>query len=89
MIMGAGIFFLPAPGPGFLILLIGAMLIAEESFMAARFLDWADLRIRRWIAWSLGVWHRASLPAKLLLALGAVAILAAIVLGAFSLLFLL
>jgi hypothetical protein len=41
-----GLFFLVAPGPGTVLLLIGASLIAEESLLAARALDWAELQLR-------------------------------------------
>jgi hypothetical protein len=44
----AGIFFLAVPGPGIPILAVGLALIAQESAAAARFLDRAELRARRW-----------------------------------------
>jgi len=48
----AGIAMLALPGPGILTILIGAALIAEESMVAARWLDRADLWItRRVLAW--------------------------------------
>ena len=43
-----GIFFLAVPGPGIPILAVGLALIAQESRAAARFLDGAELRLRRW-----------------------------------------
>ena len=86
LIMGVGLFFLPAPGPGTLILFVGALLIAQESFAAARALDWADLRLRRMVAWSLRVWRRSSVEVKLLLVLGAMAVLGTVGLGTFNLL---
>jgi hypothetical protein len=58
--MGAGLFFLLAPGPGLLIFLIGALLVAEESRTIARLLDGADLRLRRLAAWVLAHWRRRS-----------------------------
>lgn len=86
LIMGVGLFFLPAPGPGALILFMGAMLIAQESLAAARALDWADLRLRRMVAWSLRIWRRSSGEVKLLLVLGAMAGLGTVRLGTFNLL---
>ena len=41
-----GIILLPAPGPGALIMLAGATLIAQESLAAARVLDRVELRLR-------------------------------------------
>jgi hypothetical protein len=43
----AGIFFLAFPGPGLLILAAGLALIAQESATLARFLDRAEVRLRR------------------------------------------
>jgi hypothetical protein len=43
-----GLFFLVVPGPGIPILVLGLALIAQESASAARFLDRAELRLRRW-----------------------------------------
>jgi len=60
LIMGAGIFFMLAPGPGVLIFLIGALLVAEESLATARLMDWADLRLQRRVAWILARWRGRS-----------------------------
>ena len=47
LLIAAGIVFLPLPGPGMLIIALGAFLLAEESRAAARALDWIELRVRR------------------------------------------
>jgi hypothetical protein len=47
-VIGAGIFFLPAPGPGMLIIAFGAALIAQESLALARLMDRAELKGREW-----------------------------------------
>ncbi len=60
LIMGAGIFFMLAPGPGVLIFLVGALLVAEESLAAARLMDGADLRLRRLAAWVSARWRGRS-----------------------------
>jgi len=67
LVMAAGLFFLPAPGPGFLILFLGGGLLAQESLRAARALDWAEVRLRKIAGWGLGVWKRSPLPVKVLL----------------------
>jgi len=41
-----GIILIPAPGPGVLIVLAGATLIAQESRAAARVLDRVEVRLR-------------------------------------------
>lgn len=68
LIVAAGIFFLPAPGPGFLIVFLGGGVMAQESRTAARVLDWLELRIRAVTEWALRFWRRASLPARAALA---------------------
>ena len=41
---------LVAPGPGILVLVLGAAMVAQESLPVARFLDAAEVRIRRAIS---------------------------------------
>jgi hypothetical protein len=43
---------LVAPGPGIVVLVIGASLVAQESLQAARLLDRAEVLVRRIIAWA-------------------------------------
>jgi uncharacterized protein (TIGR02611 family) len=69
LIVAAGIFFLPAPGPGFVIIFLGGGIMAQESLVAARLLDWCELRVRRVMNWALGIWRNASLPARAAIAL--------------------
>lgn len=71
LIVAAGIFFLPAPGPGFIIIFLGGGLMAQESKVAARVLDWVELRVRAVIDWALGVWKRATPPARAAIVLAA------------------
>lgn len=85
--MAAGLFFLVAPGPGLLVVFIGAGLIAQESFFAARALDWTEIRIRKLATWALGVWHRSSMAVKILSVLIAVALAGASASAAYMLLF--
>ncbi|HMM68350.1 MAG TPA: PGPGW domain-containing protein [Dokdonella sp.] len=52
VLMLIGVALLVLPGPGILMLLLGAGLIAEESLIAARGLDrielWITRRVQRW-----------------------------------------
>ena len=64
LIVAAGIFFLPAPGPGFVIIFLGGGMMAQESETAAKVLDWSELRVRAVMKWALGVWNHASTPAR-------------------------
>jgi uncharacterized protein (TIGR02611 family) len=85
LIMVVGLIFLPAPGPGTLILLPGAALIARESLFAARLLDWLEVRIRRVIARGLKFWENASLLVKALVVVLALAIVTALAFAAYRL----
>ena len=87
LVMAAGVFFLPAPGPGFLILFIGAGLIAEESLVAARALDWTELRLRRVAMWGLSFWRGASLPMRIALVLAAALLAGGAAYAAYQLMF--
>ena len=49
LIATAGIFFLFAPGPGIIILLLGAVVIARESLLAARAFDWIEIQLRKFV----------------------------------------
>ncbi|HEY0179723.1 MAG TPA: PGPGW domain-containing protein [Dokdonella sp.] len=53
--LAAGVAMLVLPGPGLLVMLLGAGLIAGESLVAARLLDRIDLAVERgverWRAW--------------------------------------
>jgi hypothetical protein len=42
-----GLFFMAVPGPGIPILAVGLALVAQESAVMARFLDRAEVRLRR------------------------------------------
>ena len=64
LIVAAGIFFLPAPGPGFVIIFLGGGLMAQESKHAARVLDWCEKKIRAIVDWALRIWKRATTPAR-------------------------
>jgi hypothetical protein len=45
-----GLVLLPAPGPGFLVLIPGAALLAEESRLVAKALDSAEVKVRALLA---------------------------------------
>ena len=74
VIVAAGIFFLPAPGPGFVIIFLGGGLIAQESKAAARVLDWCELKLRTVADRALGVWQRASMPTRAAIAVAGLVI---------------
>jgi hypothetical protein len=52
------------PGPGLPLIVIGAGLLADESCIIARGMDWTELRLRKLLKMALRWWHGASLLAK-------------------------
>ena len=65
----AGLFFMPAPGPGSAIIFVGLGLLGSESLSVARFLDWAEVRLRELAQQSKDIWTRSSIPVKILISL--------------------
>jgi hypothetical protein len=53
-----GAVLLVVPGPGSVLIVIGAALLAEESRIVARFMDRAEVRTRRWIRGAHAWWMR-------------------------------
>jgi UPF0716 family protein affecting phage T7 exclusion len=49
LLAAAGIILLFVPGPGIIALLIGAVLIAQQSSLAARAFDRIEIRLRKFI----------------------------------------
>lgn len=82
-LLAIGIFFLPAPGPGLVIMFLGAGLLAQESLWVARALDWADLGWRNTYAKYRS--HGVSPVLKVLLAFAALVLFAALTFGIYRL----
>jgi hypothetical protein len=57
-----GLFLLPAPGPGMVVVALGGALMAGESYAVASLLDWLEPRVRR-IAVAGGHWWKRASPA--------------------------
>lgn len=70
-----GLTMLVAPGPGLIVLFIGAALIGQESLVVARALDRTEVGLRRALKAALRGWQRAPAVAKAaLIILGASAV---------------
>lgn len=69
IIMAAGVFFMPAPGPGMVILAIGATIAARESLLAARALDWTEVLVRKLWGKARRFWKKAPVWLKILMVL--------------------
>ena len=85
LIMTAGIVALPAPGPGLLIIILGAGLVAEESLWTAKLLDRLERGSRSLLAWGKRFWRRTSLPGRVLLVTVGAAAAGALAFGAWEL----
>jgi uncharacterized protein (TIGR02611 family) len=57
-----GLVLLPAPGPGCVVVFIGAAMMAEESFWVASVLDRLELKGRRALAWAAKSRKRTQAP---------------------------
>ena len=66
LMLMAGIIMLVTPGPAFIALGLGAILIAEESLMMAKLLDWIDLRGHALWRWMTHFWSTSSSWQKLI-----------------------
>ena len=86
-LMIAGIVLMPAPGPGSIVLILGAGLVAQESLYMARALDWSELRLRALASWALQFWRTASIVTRILLVLGGAAVAAAAAFATYKLMF--
>jgi hypothetical protein len=84
LLTGVGIFLFFLPGPGVLFVLLGAVLIAQQSVTVARGLDWTEIRLRKLLAQGFGAWRRFSAALKILLVGLAVVAAAAVGFGAFK-----
>ena len=62
LVAAAGVLLMPAPGPGWLVFVIGLSLLASDFLWMARILDGAEVRLRA-AARALERWWKKSGPA--------------------------
>ena len=87
LVIAVGVFMLVAPGPGLLVVFLGAVLVAQQSLLAARTLDWLELRLRALTAWFLRIWHCAPRVIRVSLVLLAIVLTGAVASGTYLVLF--
>jgi hypothetical protein len=80
-----GLIALVTPGPGVLLLLLGAGLLSRESLLVARFLDSLELRIRCGIRETRSRWRKSSVSVRLLASLSGLVLLAMLAFGSIAL----
>ena len=54
------LFLAPLPGPGFATIFLGLAILAGELLPAARFLDWAEVRLRRFARFVGRLWRSST-----------------------------
>ncbi|HEX5057323.1 MAG TPA: PGPGW domain-containing protein [Gammaproteobacteria bacterium] len=69
LIMATGVIFLAIPGPGLLVMLVGAALIARESLYVSRLFDRFEPRLWQLTKWCEAKWRNLSPGGKILLIL--------------------
>jgi hypothetical protein len=84
MVAVASLLLAPLPGPGWGTFLVGLIIIAGELLILARFLDWAEMKLRGPARRAKVVW--VSLPATIRLLIGIVVPVCGTVLGIWALL---
>ena len=68
LIIAAGVASFPVPGvPSELIIVMGLAIFAQGSMLAARILDWIELRLRGPFLWVWGIWSPLPRWAKILI----------------------
>jgi uncharacterized protein (TIGR02611 family) len=87
LVVVGGVIAVPAPGPGWLIILLGLGVIAGESLFFARSLDRVEVILRRLARLVVGVWTTSTTLVKVLITLTVLACAAALVYGMNSLIF--
>ena len=84
LLIALGIIALPAPGPGTLVIALGAAFIARESRAVATALDWLEVKLRRAARWIRSGWRAASPLQRMLVALAGVGVLGAAIYMAYT-----
>ncbi len=87
MITLAGLFLVPAPGPGWVVIFVGLGMLAAEFLLLARFLDWAEVKSRGLAQRAKGIWMDSSTAVKILLSLVILIGIGALGYGAYYLIF--
>ncbi len=84
LLVVAGFLFLPTPGPGYIIIVIGLGMVAGELLVMARHFDRMEVRLRKAARRAKGMWARVPVAARFSVLLGAAA---ALVYGIYRLFF--
>ncbi len=69
LVVVGGVIAVPGPGPGWLIIFLGLGMVAGESLLVARFLDWVEVKVRSLARRAKGIWTSSPAVAKILISL--------------------
>lgn len=84
----AGLFMVVFPTPaGWVLAVVGLVVIAGEVEPLARFMDWVEVTARGAIGWAVDFWGKSSRMVRVLTVAAVVAAVAALGYGAYSLVF--
>ena len=87
LVVVGGIIAVPAPGPGWLIILLGLGVIAGESLFFARSIDRVEVSLRWLVRVVVGVWTTSPTLVMVLMALTVLACATALGYGMYRLIF--
>src|SRR5215210_230667 len=87
LVVVVGIIAVPAPGPGWLIILLGLGVIAGESLSFARSIDRVEVRLRQLARLVAGAWAISPFLVKVLIVLTVLACATALGYGMYRLIF--
>jgi ABC-type protease/lipase transport system fused ATPase/permease subunit len=74
--LAVGVVLVFIPGPAILFFFIAGGLLASESKVVARFLDWTEVKLRAWWKWGKAHWKKLPFAAKIAVVVLALAIAA-------------
>ena len=87
LVVLGGVIAVPGPGPGWLIIFLGLGMLAGESKLVARFMDWGEMRLRGLARRAVYFWANSSAAVKALIILVVLVCVAASGYGAYYLFF--
>jgi hypothetical protein len=63
--LAIGVVLSVIPGPALPFFFVGGGLLATESRLAARFMDWSEVKVRQVFAWGKRRWSRLPVPGRI------------------------
>jgi hypothetical protein len=72
--LAVGLFFSVMPGPAIVFFALAGGLLAAESLVLARLLDWGEVRLRAVLGWARRRWKRLGWPGRVAVILAGVSL---------------